>query len=123
EINNSAEGRRAGAVELVQKINDGTLEVLGKLIECDPEYAVAVQELIGESLDVVLSTAGKDVFNNLMNDFNGTVDVLWPQEATMSVESIGRLETQGCQGMKALSDIVKINNEDYAAKLSKILNG
>lgn len=47
EINNSAEGRRAGAVELVQKINDGTLEVLGKLIECDPEYAVAVEQLIG----------------------------------------------------------------------------
>lgn len=123
DINNSAEGRRAGAVELVQKISDGTLEVLGKLIECDPEYAVAVEQLIGESLDVVLSTAGKDVFNNLMNDFNGTVDVLWPQEATMSVESIGRLETQGCQGMKALSDIVRINNQEYAAKLSKILNG
>src|SRR5690606_24318176 len=39
EINNSAEGRGAGAVELVKKISDGTVEVLGKLIECDPEYA------------------------------------------------------------------------------------
>lgn len=123
DINNSAEGRRAGAVKLVQKINDGTLEVLGKLIECDPEYAVAVEQLIGESLDVVLSTSGKDAFNNLMNDFNGTVDVLWPQESEMSVESIGRLETQGCHGMKALSDIVRINNQEYSAKLSKILNG
>ncbi len=123
DINNSAEGRRAGAVKLVQKINDGTLEVLGKLIECDPEYAVAVEQLIGESLDVVLSTSGRDVFGNLMTDFDATVDVLWPQDATISQESIGRLETQGCVGMKALVDIVRINNQDYAAKLTKILNG
>lgn len=123
EINNSAEGRRAGAVELVKKVNDGSLEVLGKLIECDPEYAVAVEQLIGESLDAVLATANKDVFANLMTDFAATVDVLWPQDATMSVESIGRLETQGCQGMKALVDIVRINNDEYSNKLTKILNG
>lgn len=123
EINNSAEGRRAGAVELVQKINDGTLEVLGKLIECDPEYAIAVEQLIGESLDVVLSTSGKDAFAGLMNDFNSTVDLLWPQDSMISAESVGRLETQGCQNMKALVDIVRINNPEYQNKLSKILNG
>lgn len=123
DINNSAEGKRAGAIDLVQKVGDGTLEVLGKLIECDPEYAVAVEQLIGESLDAVLATASKEVFSSLTSDFNGTVDILWPLEATMSVESIGRLETQGCQNMKALSEIVRINNTDYADKLSRILNG
>lgn len=123
EINNSAEGRRAGAVKLVQKVGDGTIEVLGKLIECDPEYAVAVEQLIGESLDAVLATSGKDVFGNLMRDFDATVDLLWPQDNTISAESIGRLETQGCQNMKALTDIVRINNQSYADKLIKILNG
>lgn len=123
EINNSAEGRRAGAVKLVQKVDDGTIEVLGKLIECDPEYAVAVEQLIGESLDAVLATSNKDAFANLTNDFDATVDMLWPQESMISAESIGRLETQGCQSMKALSEIVRINNENYAPKLNKILNG
>ena len=123
DINNSAEGKRAGAIDLVQKVGDGTLEVLGKLIECDPEYAVAVEQLIGESLDAVLATASKEIFSSLTSDFNGTVDILWPLEATMSTESIGRLETQGCQNMKALSEIVRINNTDYADKLSRILNG
>lgn len=123
EINNSSEGRRAGAVKLVGKVEDGTLEVLGKLIECDPEYAVAVEQLIGESLDSVLSTAGKEVFGQLTTDFEATVDVLWPQDSTISQESINRLETQGCQGMKALVDIVRINNENYQSKLAKILNG
>ena len=123
EINNSAEGRRAGAVKLVQKISDGTIEVLGKLIECDPEYAVAIEQLIGESLDAVLATANKDAFAGYMTDFDATVDMLWPQESMISAESIGRLETQGCQGMKALTDIVRINNQDYADKLTKILNG
>lgn len=123
EINNSAEGRRTGAVKLVQKVGDGTLEVLGKLIECDPEYAVAVEQLIGESLDAVLATSGKEVFGNLMQDFDATVDLLWPQDNTISVESIDRLETQGCQNMKALADIVRINNQSYADKLTKILNG
>ncbi len=123
EINNSAEGHRAGAVKLVQKVADGTIEVLGKLIECDPEYAVAVEQLIGESLDAVLATTNKDAFANYMTDFDATVDMLWPQDGVMSSESIGRLETQGCQGMKALVDIVRINNPEYTAKLSKILNG
>jgi chromosome segregation protein len=123
EINNSAEGRRAGAVKLVQKISDGTIEVLGKLIECDPQYAVAIEQLIGESLDAVLATANKDAFAGYMTDFDATVDMLWPQESMISTESIGRLETQGCQGMKALTDIVRINNQDYADKLTKILNG
>jgi len=58
-----------------------------------------------------------------MNDFDATVDMLWPQESLISVESMGRLETQGCTGMKALTDIVRINNPEYAAKLTKILNG
>jgi chromosome segregation protein len=123
DINNSAEGRRAGAVELVNKVNDGTLEVFGKLIECDPEYAFAVEQLFGEYLDVVLSTAGKEAFAELTHDFNAAVDVLWPQESMISQESIGRPETQGCQGMKALVDIIRINNNEYAQKLSKILNG
>jgi chromosome segregation protein len=123
EINNSAEGHRAGAIKLVQKISDGTIEVLGKLIECEPEYAVAVEQLIGESLDAVLATMNKDVFSSLMTDFDASVDMLWPQDSTISSESIGRLETQGCQGMKALADIVRINNQDFSEKLSKILNG
>ena len=123
EINNSADGHRAGAVKLVNKITDGTIEVLGKLIECDPEYAVAVEQLIGESLDAVLATANKDAFANYVTDFDATVDMLWPQDSMISTESVGRLETQGCQGMRALSDIVRINNTDYSDKLSKILNG
>jgi chromosome segregation protein len=123
EINNSAEGHRAGAVKLVQKISDGSLEVLGKLIECDPEYAVAVEQLIGESLDAVIATAGKEAFGTLMGDFDATVDLLWPLEQNISAESIGRLETQGCEGMKPLSEIVRINNQEYAVKLSKVLNG
>ncbi|MFA5582673.1 MAG: chromosome segregation protein SMC [Bacteriovoracaceae bacterium] len=123
EINNSAEGRRAGAIELVQKISDGSIEVLGKLIECDPEYTVAVQELIGESLDAVIATCGKDGYSNLIADFDSTVDLMWPMDSIISTESIGRLETQGCQGLRALSDIVRINNADFADKLNKILNG
>ncbi len=123
EINNSAEGRRAGAMKLVTQVGDGTLEILGKLIECDPEYAVAIERLIGESLDAVLATSGKEAFAALTTDFDSTVDLMWPTESTISSESIGRLETQGCAGMKALSEIVRINNPEYEAKLQKILNG
>ncbi len=123
EINNSAEGRRAGAMKLVTNVGDGTLEILGKLIECDPVYAVAIERLIGESLDAVLATTSKDTFGALTVDFDATVDLMWPTDSNISIESIGRLETQGCEGMKALSEIVRINNPEYEAKLQKILNG
>lgn len=123
EINNSAEGKRAGAVELVTKISDGSLEVLGKLIECDPEYAQAVEQLIGESLDMVLSTSGKETFGQITNDFEATVDVLWPTDANISTESVGRLETQGCENLKPLIDVIRVNNDAFAIRLRKILNG
>jgi len=123
EINNSAEGRRAGAVHLVQKVSDGSLEVLGKLIECDPEYATAVEQLIGESLDAVLSTSSQDVFHSLTENFDHTVDMLWPMNQVISSESISRLETQGCLNMRSLSDLVRINNPDFKDKLEKIFNG
>lgn len=123
EINNSAEGRRAGAMKLVTNVVDGTLEILGKLIESDPEYAVAIERLIGESLDAVLATSGRDAFATLTAGFDATVDLMWPTDASISAESIGRLETQGCEGMKALSEIVRINNPEYESKLLKILNG
>jgi chromosome segregation protein len=123
EINNSAEGHRSGALKLVQRVSDGTIEILGKLVECDPEYAVAVEQLIGESLDAVLSTGPKDMFEKLTADFNATVDILWPLDHTMSSDSIARLETQGCSGMRALSEVIRINNTDYSDKLSKVLNG
>lgn len=123
EINNSAEGKRAGAVELVSKITDGSLEVLGKLIECDPEYAQAVEQMIGESLDMILSTAGKDTFKDITSDFEATVDVLWPTDSTISTESVGRLETQGCENLKPLIDVIRVNNEAFAGRLQKILNG
>lgn len=76
-INNSAEGKRLGALKLIEKVNDGTLEVLGKLIECEPEYATAVEQLLGEMLDGVLSTENKDAFARIATDFDGAVDVLW----------------------------------------------
>jgi len=123
EINNSAEGRRAGAVHLVQKVGDGSLEVLGKLIECDPEYATAVEQLIGESLDAVLSTSSQDVFHTLTENFDHTVDMLWPINHMISSESISRLETQGCSNMRSLADLVRINNPDFKDKLEKIFNG
>jgi chromosome segregation protein len=48
---------------------------------------------------------------------------MWPMDAVISTESIGRLETQGCQGLKPLSEIVRFNNPAYADKLTKIFNG
>ncbi|HXH30908.1 MAG TPA: chromosome segregation protein SMC [Bacteriovoracaceae bacterium] len=123
EVNNSSEGKRAGALVLVKTAEPGTVEVLGKLIECDPEYAVAVEQLIGESMDAVLSTTGRETFRNMVSEFETTVDVLWPLDSVISSESIGRLETQGCQNLMALSEIIRINNPEYSQRLSKILNG
>ncbi len=123
EINNSAEGKRAGAVELVSKIADGSIEVLGNLIECDPEYAQAVEQMIGESLDMVLSISGKETFGQITSDFDATVDVLWPTDSTISAESVGRLETQGCENLKPLIDVIRVNNDAFAVRLQKILNG
>jgi chromosome segregation protein len=72
---------------------------------------------------MVLSTAGKESFNQITADFDATVDVLWPTDSTISQESIGRLETQGCENLKPLIDVIRVNNDAFATRLQKILNG
>ena len=121
-INNSAEGKRLGALKLIEKVNDGTLEVLGKLIECEPEYTTAVEQLLGEMLDGVLSTENKDAFARLATDFDGAVDVLWPLSSTISSESVERLETLGLK-LRPVKEIIRVNNEAYATKLTQIVDG
>lgn len=121
-INNSAEGKRLGALKLIDKVSDGTLEVLGKLIECEPAYATAVEQLLGEMLDGVLSTENKDAFDRLASDFEGTVDVLWPLSQTISSESVERLTTLGLK-LVPVKDIIRVNNEAYASKLIQIVDG
>jgi len=123
EINHSAEGKKAGAQELVTKNPEGDLQILGHLLECDVEYAVAVEQLIGESLDSVLTTGSRDLLDSVVASFDGTADLIWPLESIMSQESISRLETQGCEGVKALTEVLQLKQTPFNQKLEKILNG
>jgi chromosome segregation protein len=122
EINQQAEGKKLGALELVKRCESGGIEVLGQLIQCEEAYAVAVEELLAEILDSVILSTDKDKIAQIGLNFDLAADVVLPMNESISQESIERLALT-LKDLKPLNEIVKSNNPEFSVALSKLLNG
>lgn len=122
EINQQAEGKKLGAQEMVKTHTTG-VEVLGRLIQCEDGFAPAVEELLGDVLDGVILSAGKEAIRDLGQNLVHDVDVLLPLDETVSSESEERLRLQGCEGIRPLSSVVKCADIAFAQPLERLLNG
>lgn len=123
EINQQAEGKKLGAIDLVNAHTDGKIEVLGRLLQCEDGMAPAVEELLGEILDGVILNSGKELIKELGLNLINDVDVLFPLDEMVSVESEERLRLQGCEGIRPLSDVVKCAEPTFATALTRLLSG
>lgn len=122
EINQQAEGKKLGAQELVKTHVTG-VEVLGRLIQCEDGLATAVEELLGDILDGVILSAGKEAIRDMGANLLHDVDVLFPLDEMVSSESEERLRLQGCEGIRALSTVVKCGDAEFARPLERLLSG
>lgn len=122
EVNMQAEGKKLGSMELVKKDASGRIEVLGQLLQCEEQFAGAVEELLSDILDAALLNAGSSALTALSSGFMMEADLVLPMNETISNESIERLALT-LQGLKPLSEIVKSNKPDFEATLQKLLNG
>ncbi len=122
EVNMQAEGKKLGSMELVKKDETGQIEVLGQLLQCEEQFATAVEELLSDLLDSALLNADKSALTELAAGFSMEADLVLPMNEAMSQESIERLALT-LQGLKPLSEIVKSNKPDFEETLQKLLNG
>jgi len=126
EINKTGEGVKRGALDFIEKSNS-SFEILGNLIECEADYAKALEVMFENSFDALI---GKDKdFSNLADWAKSSTDMsfdfinLTNDSNKITDESIERLKLKGLSGITAINDVLKINNKEYSEALNSLFNG
>ena len=127
EINKSGIGAREGAQSFIDESETKTFEILGNIIECEPEYAKALETLFSDSFDSLINkdAASTDLTTWLENETNKNFNYIMPSVVgdLCGDETIERLKLKGCEGVTAIADILKINDSDFSSKLKDFFNG
>lgn len=127
EISKNGEGVREGALNFIKESGTTSFEILGNVIECEGEYAKALEVLFEDSFNALISHNGE--LNSLADwnkeKMNESFDFLLPESGDdlFGEDTIERLKIKGCEEVIAVSDILKVNNVDYSATLKEFFNG
>lgn len=127
EINRSGEGIKEGGLKFIEANDSSNFEVLGNLIECEKEYAKALEVLFESTFDSLVSRS-KDISTLLSWQSQNTdlgFDCIVPEALTDSCgeETIERLRLKGCSGIVVIDQILKINNSEFESSLKTFFNG
>jgi chromosome segregation protein len=127
EINKAGVGVREGAIKFIDDSETTSFELLGNIIECEPEYAKALEVLFEESFD---SLIGKDLNADTLANWHAgndsaSFDYLVPNSSIekCSEDTVERLKINGLENVIAIESILKINNNEYKSILSDFFNG
>lgn len=127
EINKSGEGVREGALKFIGDTGTASFELLGNLIECEPQYANALEVLFENSFDSLIGKelTTQELANWYKENAQASFDFLIPNADAekCNAETIERLKIKGCTNVVAIEDILKINNNEYRNVLSDFFNG
>jgi len=122
-MNQDAEGKKLGAVELVQRHGGEKIEVLGRLVKCQDGFAPAVEELLADVLDGVLLAGGQEMLSQMGENFAHTADVILSLDGGMSAEAAERLQLQGLTGLRPLAEVVECMDPAFQGALTRLLAG
>ncbi|MCO4754419.1 MAG: chromosome segregation protein SMC [Bacteriovoracaceae bacterium] len=127
DINKSGEGVKEGALKFLEGEGKSSFEILGNIIECEKEYAKALETLFESSFDaLVAADKNNDVLNQWYQQNPETsLDYIIPQEngADCGAETAERLRVKGLEDVVAINDILKINEDKYSRAMSVFFNG
>ncbi|MCT4642212.1 MAG: chromosome segregation protein SMC [Bacteriovoracaceae bacterium] len=124
-LNKAGEGIKQGALSFIENGGED-FEVLGNLVECDDEYAKALEVLFEASFDSLVSNqTGVDAISTwAMNNTNHSFDFINTKSSyKVSDESIERLKVKGLSGIHSINSIVKINNDSFSHSLNNLFEG
>jgi chromosome segregation protein len=125
EVAASLEGAKEGIAEFLKNNETDAYNVLGSLVKCEDKYTDAVNALLGEFFDSLVTT--EDDLNLLQtwitNEDSGALEILMgdKQADLVSEETRERLSLKLGQELTSLSDIVDIQ-EEYKSRLMPYLN-
>ncbi|MFT6631490.1 MAG: chromosome segregation protein [Bacteriovoracaceae bacterium] len=127
EVSKNGEGVKEGALKFIEESETTSFELLGNVIECEAEYAKALEVLFEDSFD---SLIGKSNDVNALGEWNqanlgSSFDFIMPDagEDKCGDETIERLKIKGCDEVIAIDSILKINNAEYESSLKEFFNG
>ena len=127
EVNKNGEGVKEGALSFLDSGEQENFEILGNIIECDTQYAKALEVLFEHAFNALIS---EDEEFGALTDWkksnaDSSFDFILPQAAENQCgdETVERLKVKGCDGVIAIEDILKINKSAYESKLRNFFNG
>ncbi len=127
DVNKSGVGAKEGAVKFIEEANDASFEVLGNLIECESQYAKALETLFEKSFDSLINKDGanESLSTWYANNTDKSFDFIQPDSGIelCGEETAQRLELKGLKNVTAIEDILKINNVEFSSKLKEFFNG
>lgn len=126
EINKSGEGAREGAQGFLDQSESSSFELLGNVVECEAQYAKALEVLFEDQFDSLVSKNNADELSAWSlgkSDINFNYVTPAQLDSRCGSETIERLELKGCSNVISIESILKINDSDYSAKLNDFFNG
>ena len=106
--------------------NNENFSLFGNLIESDPRYAKAIQNLFSDFFQSIVTKDGnvEALLNWSKNNIDSSFQFLKATGFTQyEDETIERLKLNGCEEVIKLSSIIKINRDEYAHELNQLFSG
>ena len=127
DINKSGEGIKEGGLRFMENEGKGAFEILGNIIECEKEYAKALETLFESSFDALIGADKKHecLAGFYKNNPEASLDYIIASSNgnECGEETAERLRIKGLEGVVAINDILKVSNSDYQKAMSVFFNG
>jgi len=126
EVASSLEGAKEGITEFLKNNDTEAYKLLGNLVKCDDKYTPAVEALLGEFFDTLVTT--EDDLSLLKTwvteNSNKALEILLGDKAAdlVSAETKERMSVKLGQEITSLASIVQIP-EEFKSRLTPYLDG
>jgi chromosome segregation protein len=123
EVNRSLEGKKDGIAAFLKDHAEG-FSLLGNLIKCDEKYTKAVQVLLSEFLETLVSTANvdTDLFSWIEANQKNLDYLKMTNSEKLSTETVERLKLTLGDDLVSLSDILELESS-LKSQMASFLDG
>ena len=126
EISAAMDGVREGAVEFLKTVDTDKYQLLGNLIQCEESHAKAVQNLLSDFMDTLVSTEDEvsPVLDWCKNNNESALEFLSPNKNgdMTSEETLERLRVATGGDITPVHELLNLP-EEYRAKLIPFFDG
>jgi chromosome segregation protein len=126
EINRNLQSSSEGANQYLETSNDENTQILSSLIECEKEYEGAVESLISQlNQSLISSQFNSNSFASWLREAGETQLELIKIGSSNSItdESLERLQVNGLEGIKKFNEVIRVTDSKYESAIHKLFSG